>query len=119
VDADVLRAADPPVDDVPAAARPAVALARAPRDPIDEVLAAYEAQPHRRIVKTHTPLDGLPYWPEVSYVFCGRDPRDVFLSGIDHMTTRSEETEQDMMRRLGVTGRLSCRTIRTSTSRSG
>src|SRR5262245_15762663 len=55
------------------------------RDPIEEVLAAYEAQPHRRIVKTHTPLDGLPYFPEAFYVFCGRDPRDVFFSGLDHI----------------------------------
>ena len=76
------------------------------RDPIDEVIAAYEAQPHRRIVKTHTPFDGLPYWPEVSYVFCGRDPRDVFLSGIDHMNNASDETVEDMMRRLGVTERM-------------
>jgi len=76
------------------------------RDPIEEVIASYEAQPHRRIVKSHTPLDGLPYWPEVSYVFCGRDPRDVFLSGIDHMSNASDETVEDMMRRLGVTERV-------------
>ena len=73
------------------------------RDPLDEVLAAYEAQPYRRIVKSHTPLDGLPYWPEVSYVFCGRDPRDVFFSGLDHMANASEETIEDMKRRAGMT----------------
>ena len=73
------------------------------RDPLDEILAAYEAQPHRRIVKTHTPLDGIPYWPEVSYVFCGRDPRDVFFSGLDHMANASEESIEDMKRRAGVT----------------
>jgi hypothetical protein len=73
------------------------------RDPIDEVIAAYEAQPYRRIVKTHTPLDGLPYWPEVSYVFCARDPRDVFLSGLDHMANASEESVADMKRRAGIT----------------
>src|SRR4030095_13946627 len=94
VDADVLRAPDPPVDDLPAAARPPVALARA------------HPGPDRRSSKPHTPLDGIPYWPEVSYVFCGRDPRDVFLSGIDHMNNASDETEQDMMRRLGVTDRM-------------
>jgi hypothetical protein len=73
------------------------------RDPIEEVIAAYESQPHRRIVKTHTPFDGLPYWPEVSYVFCGRDPRDVFFSGLDHMANASEETIEDMKRRAGLT----------------
>ena len=28
--------------------------------PLDEVCAAYDAQQHRRFIKTHTPLDGLP-----------------------------------------------------------
>lgn len=73
------------------------------REPIEEVVAAYEAQAHRRIVKTHTPLDGLPYWPEVSYVFCGRDPRDVFLSTLDQMANASEESVEEMKRRLGST----------------
>ena len=72
------------------------------RDPIEEVVAAYEAQAHRRIVKTHTPLDGLPYWPEVLYVFCGRDPRDVFFSGLDHMANASDESIEDMKRRAGI-----------------
>ena len=33
------------------------------------------AQDHRRFVKTHTPLDGLPTDPSVTYVCVGRDPR--------------------------------------------
>ena len=73
------------------------------RDPIEEVVAAYEAQAHRRIIKTHTPLDGIPSWPEVSYVFCGRDPRDVFFSGLDHVANASEESIEDMKRRAGLT----------------
>lgn len=72
------------------------------RDPLDEALAAYEAQPHRRIIKTHTPFDGIPYHPEVSYVFCGRDPRDVFLSMRDHMANASEETVADALQRAGL-----------------
>lgn len=71
-------------------------------DPLDEVIAAYEAQPHRRIVKTHTPLDGLPYYAQVSYVFCGRDPRDVFLSGLDHMANGSDRTVADALERAGL-----------------
>src|SRR5689334_24191330 len=31
--------------------------------PLAQVMATYAAQPHRRIVKTHTPLDGLPLYP--------------------------------------------------------
>src|SRR5215471_2618266 len=72
------------------------------REPIDEAVAAFEAQPYRRIVKTHTPLDGLPYSPEVSYVFCGRDPRDVFFSMRDHMANASDETHADALRRAGL-----------------
>ncbi|MFQ5699514.1 MAG: sulfotransferase domain-containing protein, partial [Myxococcota bacterium] len=29
----------------------------------------------RRFVKTHLPLDGLPYYPQVRYIVVARDPR--------------------------------------------
>ena len=48
--------------------------------PIEDVLATYEAQRHRRIIKTHTPLDGLPIVAEATYITVARDPRDVMLS---------------------------------------
>jgi aryl sulfotransferase len=48
-----------------------------------EVFADLHAQPHRRFLKTHTPLDGIPHDPRVTYICVGRDPRDVALS-IDH-----------------------------------
>lgn len=51
----------------------------------DEVLAHVHAQTHRRFIKTHTPLDGVPDWPDVTYVAVGRDPRDVFVSWEHHM----------------------------------
>lgn len=43
-------------------------------------LATLESQRHRRFIKTHTPLDGLPLHQDVTYVCVGRDPRDVMLS---------------------------------------
>jgi aryl sulfotransferase len=43
-------------------------------------IAALEAQTHRRFIKTHTPLDGLPYVEGVTYLCAGRDPRDVAVS---------------------------------------
>ena len=70
--------------------------------PIEEQLAELELQPYRRIIKTHTPLDGVPYYPEVSYVFCGRDPRDAFLSFIDHMHNVSPHAMADINRRMGL-----------------
>jgi len=48
-----------------------------------EVFADLDAQTHRRFIKTHTPLDGLPNDPTVTYICVGRDPRDVALS-INH-----------------------------------
>lgn len=48
-------------------------------------LAELDAQWHRRFIKTHTPLDGLPFHPEVTYLCVGRDPRDAMLS-FEHAT---------------------------------
>ena len=50
-----------------------------------DLFADLAAQPHRRFVKTHTPLDGLPHDPSVTYVMVGRDPRDVAISMQHHM----------------------------------
>ncbi len=51
----------------------------------DEIVADLDAQTHRRIIKTHTPLDGLPRRDGVTYVSVGRDPRDVAISWEHHM----------------------------------
>ncbi|MDQ3628167.1 MAG: sulfotransferase domain-containing protein [Actinomycetota bacterium] len=48
--------------------------------PADEVYRRLDAQRHRRFVKTHTPLDGLPRVDGVTYLAVGRDPRDVAVS---------------------------------------
>ncbi len=53
--------------------------------PLGEVHSVYAAQRHRRFIKTHTPLDGLPLHPEVMYVVVGRDPRDVMVSMEHHL----------------------------------
>ena len=48
--------------------------------PLDEVLAALRAQRHRRFVKTHTPLDGLPLDERVTYIVVARHPLDAAVS---------------------------------------
>jgi aryl sulfotransferase len=53
--------------------------------PIDEVIAGLEAQTKRRVIKTHTPLDGIPYHESCTYITVYRDPRDAFLSMRNHM----------------------------------
>lgn len=50
-----------------------------------DVVANLDAQHHRRFIKTHTPLAGLPLVGGVTYVTVGRDPRDVALSMGDHI----------------------------------
>lgn len=52
--------------------------------PIEDYLKQVEAQKHRRFIKTHTPLDGIPYVADCAYIVVMRDPRDVFLSALNH-----------------------------------
>lgn len=52
--------------------------------PRNSVVADLDAQQHRRFIKTHTPLDGLPFDPRVTYIAVARDPRDVALSWDNH-----------------------------------
>ena len=56
-----------------------------PYAPIADIVAALEGQTKRRIIKTHIPLDGLPYHDSVTYLFIGRDPRDIFVSLTNHI----------------------------------
>ncbi len=55
------------------------------------MLAQLDAQTHRRFIKTHTPLDGVPEWSDVTYVTVGRDPRDVFVSWEHHTANLNPE----------------------------
>jgi aryl sulfotransferase len=48
--------------------------------PLELVLSLLDRQTHRRAVKTHLPLDGLPFYESIKYVNVGRDPRDIFMS---------------------------------------
>jgi hypothetical protein len=52
--------------------------------PIDEIVATLDAQRHRRFIKSHTPLDGLPMRDDVHYVCVARDPRDAGVSWYHH-----------------------------------
>jgi hypothetical protein len=48
--------------------------------PKDEVYALLEAQQHRRFIKTHTPLDGIPVDELATYMVVARDPLDMAVS---------------------------------------
>jgi aryl sulfotransferase len=61
---------------------------------LSEVMARLEAQEHRRQVKTHTPFDGIPYWPEVRYVTVYRHPIDVHFSYRKHLANMARDVGQ-------------------------
>jgi aryl sulfotransferase len=46
--------------------------------------ALIEAQTHRRFLKSHLPLDGLPFYDDVKYIHVARDGRDACLSYHQH-----------------------------------
>ena len=50
----------------------------------EEVFGRLERQRHRRFIKTHTPLDGIPRHASATYVCVIRHPLDVALSDRDH-----------------------------------
>lgn len=66
-----------------------------------EMLAA--RKPGRPLcLKTHLPLDAIPYHPQVRYVVVGRDARDVFMSLYNHYGNYNER----MFERLNDAGRV-------------
>jgi hypothetical protein len=52
--------------------------------PVEDVHARLAAQGHRRVVKTHTPLDGVPFDDRVTYVVVARHPLDAAVSSYFH-----------------------------------
>lgn len=46
----------------------------------EEMLGQLAGQTHRRFIKTHTPLDGLPLHRDVIYIVVARDPLDMAVS---------------------------------------
>ena len=63
---------------------------------IDERIAKLEAQTHRRCIKSHLALDGLPYFPQVKYVVVARDARDVGMSLWNHYFNYSDAFYDDL-----------------------
>jgi len=52
--------------------------------PIQEVVDMLARQKHRRQLKTHLPLDHLPFHQEVKYLVVARDARDACMSMFNH-----------------------------------
>jgi aryl sulfotransferase len=53
-------------------------------EPEEEVFGRLAAQTHRRVIKTHTPLDGVPLDQRATYIVVGRHPLDMAVSLYHH-----------------------------------
>ena len=63
----------------------------------EEVRAMFESQEHRRFIKTHAPLDALPWDDRVTYLVVGRDPRDVAFSMWHHIENLDLPAVRDLV----------------------
>jgi len=68
----------------------------------DEVFGLLDAQTHRRFIKTHTPLDGVPRHDPVTYIAVARHPLDVALSDRDH--SENQQTDRLIELRIAASG---------------
>ncbi len=64
--------------------------------PREDVWARLEAQQHRRFIKTHTPLDGVPLRSDVTYIVVARHPLDVAVS----LYHQGDNFDRDRLRQL-------------------
>ena len=80
-----------PNDDMPASVSTISPWLDMRLSPLQETLEKLDAQAHRRCIKTPLPLDGLKFFDEVQYIAVGRDPRDVFMSLINHYGNYTSE----------------------------
>lgn len=87
-----------PTGDAPAPVMELSPWLEAKFNDLDEVLARLAAQQHRRVIKSHTPADGIPMFDDARYVYVGRDGRDAFMSFVHH----HEEFKVDVRRTMNL-----------------
>lgn len=71
-----------------------------PREQLGPYMKAIQG---RRFIKSHLPLDGLPYYPDVQYFIVARDTRDVFMSFYNHYS-RYTDLAMSMMNAPDIVG---------------
>ena len=64
--------------------------------PEGELFAMLAAQQHRRFIKTHTPLDGIPIEPQATYIVVARHPLDAAVS----LYHQGDNIDREVLRRL-------------------
>ena len=65
-------------------------------EPVEAVVARIEGQTHRRFLKAHLPLDGLPYFDDIKYIHVARDGRDACMSFHHHAMGFTDQMLQNL-----------------------
>lgn len=68
--------------------------------PKEDIIARLQAQQHRRFIKTHTPLDGIPLDPRATYIIVGRHPLDSAISLYHQGENINHERRRELAGRL-------------------
>jgi aryl sulfotransferase len=69
--------------------------------PLERTYEQIEAQTHRRFLKAHLPIDGLPLYDDVKYIHVARDGRDVVMSMHNHYRSLSE-ARRERLSKIGA-----------------
>jgi len=72
--------------------------------PIEVVMKELNEQVHRRVIKTHLPLNALHFFPELKYIYVSRDGRDVALSLWNHHRNYIPEVYEILNNSPGLVG---------------
>lgn len=71
-------------------------------EPVEVVHQRLADQDHRRVIKTHTPLDGIPLRSDVNYLVVGRHPLDVAVSLYHHIGNLDQRRSAELRGRPAV-----------------
>ena len=69
--------------------------------PLERTYEQIEAQTHRRFLKAHLPIDGLPLYDDVKYIHVARDGPDVVMSMHNHYRSLSE-ARRERLSKIGA-----------------
>ena len=72
--------------------------------PLATVLQGLQGQTHRRCIKTHLALDGVPMYSEVKYIYVGRHGPDVFMSLWNHYSGYTDSMRALLANPEGLVG---------------
>ena len=65
--------------------------------PVEAMNAMLDAQNHRRFIKTHTPINGINYYPASTYILVYRDPKDVYFSLCNHIENMNMDVQSEWL----------------------